>query len=523
MLLLLAFLTTPLLSLQQSPHGATPNQPRVQRSATLGNQRPSQQQSPSVERSAKKPPSQAIPSRDALLQAATFLRQEVAASGGYAWKYSADLSLREGEVASISPTTVWVQPPGTPAMGEAFLYAYQLTGEQALLDAALETAEALVLGQLKSGGWDYRIEMAAMDRLRYAYRVDAMDAPDERTTRGKKRNTTTLDDNTTQSALRFLMHVDLETKFAHERIHSAVLFALDRLIEAQWANGAWPQRFDEQHDPAANAERLATLKASYPDGWSRTYPKLDYRGYFTFNDNAMADMITTMCEAELIYEHKQAGEAARKAGKFILLAQLPDPQPAWAQQYNPDMQPAWARKFEPPAVSGGESQGVIQVLLQLYDHTGDEALLDSAAKALTYLQSSLRPDGAVARFYELKTNKPLYFTKSYELTYSDDDMPTHYAFVVSSRLGRLQRRLEQLRQSGATHRAFAVTRPKPRRASAALDARAAQVRQAMDARGALLSQGSLLDKGDEKVPLLDTRQVARDLRTLAEHASANTD
>ena len=48
--------------------------------------------------------------------------------------------------------------------------------------------------------------------------------------------------------------------------------------------------------------------------------------------------------------------------------------------------------------------------------------------ALAYLKKSLLPDGRLARFYELKTNKPLYFTKTYELTYDDSDMPTHYSF-----------------------------------------------------------------------------------------------
>ena len=51
---------------------------------------------------------------------------------------------------------------------------------------------------------------------------------------------------------------------------------------------------------------------------------------------------------------------------FLLLAQLPEPQPGWAQQYNIEMEPEWARKFEPPAVTGGESQKVIATLLTLF-------------------------------------------------------------------------------------------------------------------------------------------------------------
>ncbi len=92
------------------------------------------------------------------------------------------------------------------------------------------------------------------------------------------------------------------------------------------------------------------------------------------------------------------------------------------------MQPAWARKFEPPSVTGGESQGVMRILLRLYAETGDKKYLEPIPRALDYLRRSRLSDGRLARFYELKTNKPLYFTKQYELTYSDADMPTHYGF-----------------------------------------------------------------------------------------------
>ena len=48
-------------------------------------------------------------------------------------------------------------------------------------------------------------------------------------------------------------------------------------------------------------------------------------------------------------------QAAERAGGFSLLAQMPEPQPAWAQQYDARMQPAWARKFEPPAISSSRA------------------------------------------------------------------------------------------------------------------------------------------------------------------------
>src|SRR5689334_19007669 len=115
------------------------------------------------------------PTRDeasaALKKAVTFFREKVSAEGAYLWRYSEDLSLREGE-EKATETMGWLQPPGTPAVGEAFLRAYERVNEKYLLDAAVETARALVKGQLHSGGWSEFIEMDPQKRKAYAYRVD---------------------------------------------------------------------------------------------------------------------------------------------------------------------------------------------------------------------------------------------------------------------------------------------------------------------------------------------------------------
>src|SRR6476660_6219190 len=112
-------------------------------------------------------PAQQPPSRDeaatALQKAVTFFRDKVSAEGGYLWRYSEDLSLREGEEKATA-TMAWLQPPGTPAVGEAYLAAYERVKEQYLLDAAVETARALVKGQLHSGGWAEFIEFDPQQR-----------------------------------------------------------------------------------------------------------------------------------------------------------------------------------------------------------------------------------------------------------------------------------------------------------------------------------------------------------------------
>ena len=117
---------------------------------------------------------------------------------------------------------------------------------------------------------------------------------------------------------------------------------------------------------------------------------------------------------------------------------MPDPQPAWAQQYDRQMHPVWDRKFEPPAITGLESQDALETLLLLHRKTGDRKYLAPIPRALDYLKKSRLPDGRIARFYELKTNRPLYFTRDYQLTYDGDRVPTHYGFVFDSRLDTIE-------------------------------------------------------------------------------------
>jgi hypothetical protein len=51
----------------------------------------------------------------------------------------------------------------------------------------------------------------------------------------------------------------------------------------------------------------------------------------------------------------------------------------------------------------------------------------------------LLSDGRVARFYELKTNRPLYMDAGYRLTYDDSAPPTHYGWKQPARFDRIER------------------------------------------------------------------------------------
>jgi hypothetical protein len=86
----------------------------------------------------------------------------------------------------------------------------------------------------------------------------------------------------------------------------------------------------------------------------------------------------------------------------------------------------------------------------LYRATRDKRFLEPIPRALRYLRTCLRDDGRLARFYELKTNKPLYFNKRYELTYDDREMPDHYGFIWESELDEISRAYQEL--TGASKR-----------------------------------------------------------------------
>lgn len=448
----------------------------------------------------------------ALHRAVTFFRQNCSAGGGYVYKVSSDLMLRQGEVP-VSSTVAWMEPPATPAVGMAYLEAYRLTRDPLLLEAAKETANALIRGQLTSGGWDVQIEFNPAERPKYAYRVDAAAAG----ANAKARNSTTFDDNKSQSAARFLMQLDRELEFKDATLHEAVLYALNAFVQAQYPNGAWPQ----QYTTFPKAADFPVKKASFPAEWSREFPAVKYTSFYTLNDSTISDMILTMLDAWDIYQDARYLDAAKRGGDFFLLAQLPDPQPGWAQQYDVDMHPVWARKFEPPAITGSESQRVMQTLILLYRRTADRKYLEPIPRAIAYYKTCLLPDGQLARFYEIGTNKPLYFTRQYVLTYSDTDLPTHYGFKVSARLDAIEGEYQRARDAKPDELWRAPTAKTPK-LSRALTEQAQQAVAALDERGAWVESGEIeiSGGGSKKTPLMESRTFIRNLRTLAEYVAA---
>lgn len=361
--------------------------------------------------------------RAALHRASAFMRERATAQGSYGWWYTADLEERSGE-GRMTPTQGWVQPPGMPAVGTAYLQAYEATRDSYYLDAAREVGRMLLRVQLRSGGWWYLAEFDPVARQSWCYRLEPDCRDDDKASENDFRNATTFDDNTTQAALAFLIRLDRALPERDQALSEAVEYGLQKLRKAQYANGAWPFRLDKR----SSAEVAPSVRARYPEEWSWTYVPIRSRIFYSTNDYLMRNTIRLFLLAHKTYGKRGYLEAARRGGKFLLAAQLPEPQPGWAQQYNSDMEPIWGRKFEPPALASRETAGNIDALLDLYLYTGDEAWLRPTRPAITWLERSRLPDGDWSRFYELKSNTPLFVDRDYQLTYSDADMPTHYGF-----------------------------------------------------------------------------------------------
>jgi PelA/Pel-15E family pectate lyase len=361
----------------------------------------------------------------ALRKAAGYYREKVAVHGGYVYHYTPDLQVRWGE-GLATPDQVWVQPPGTPTVGLAYLAAFDATGDPFYLDAGRDAALALVHGQLVSGGWAQVVDFDPKGSKIARYRNG----------KGRGRDLSTLDDGITQSAIRLMVRADRALQFKHPQIRESARVALDALLKAQFPNGAFPQVWSKPV-PAAKV-----VRASYPPYDWRTEGRVDnYWDYYTLNDQLAGYVADALEDAADVYRDERYTRALVRLGDFLLLAQMPDPQPAWAQQYSYEMHPIWARRFEPAAITGSESQDAMEVLLRVYRITRDPRYLAPIPRALAYLKRSLLPDGRLARYYEMKSNRPLYMNRNgrdYFLTYDDRGLPDHYGWKVDSRLDTIE-------------------------------------------------------------------------------------
>jgi hypothetical protein len=109
------------------------------------------------------------------------------------------------------------------------------------------------------------------------------------------------------------------------------------------------------------------------------------------------------------------------------------------------MMPVWGRKFEPPAVASRETGASIEALLMLHARTGDTRYLDAAAQAGEWLRAVALEEDEWSRFYELRTNRPLFVNRDNEIVYDQVDLITHYTLKSDFGLPEILDRLERAR------------------------------------------------------------------------------
>jgi len=283
-----------------------------------------------------------------------------------------------------------------------------------------QVADNILLFQKANGGWPKN------------YDVFAILTPEQKSAVAAQKNVlnTTFDNGTCYTHIRALAIAYALVK--DEQYKAAALRGLNYILEAQYANGGWPQYY-----PLEN----------------------NYSRYITFNDGGMTgivDLLKSISEKDPLYDFIDIGlrsklQTAYKRGiDCILNTQIIDNGilTAWCQQYDEmTLQPVWARKFEPPSICNGESVGIVFFLMSI-EHP-DERVIKAVNAAIRWFETSRiyntvvktvkaetmdtpfrvsKSDRVVetdstappiwTRFYELKTHRPLFCNRDSKVVYS---------------------------------------------------------------------------------------------------------
>ena len=209
----------------------------------------------------------------------------------------------------------------------------------------------------------------------------------------------TIDNSATFTQIAFLAKVYHAT--GKKRFKDSFLRGLDYLLDAQYDNGGWPQRYPL--DKVGN----------------------DYGDFITFNDNAMVGVTRLMRDIAFGQpqysfvddERRRKVEVAlRKGMECILNAQviIDGKRSIWPQQCDEKtLQPAPARSFEPVAICSRESVAVVNFLMEVENPSS--LIIDSIQNAVAWLDKNKMIEGegadahpTWARFYEVQGNRAVY-------------------------------------------------------------------------------------------------------------------
>lgn len=362
----------------------------------------------------------------ALKRAADYMDDVVSFRGGYVWSYSPDLTQRFGEMEARR-TMCWIQPPGTPSVGNVYLDAYHATGDNRYCDAATRTGKAVLQAQRPEGGWNYIHDFAGEESLKDWYATIGRNGWRLEEFQHYYGNST-FDDAGTAVAAQFMLRMYLET--GERRFLNAVRKVIDFILSAQFgpelgiADGGWPQRAPHSPDsitsmPMPNASQLpAGAWAGMEDG--------DYTLHVTFNDDVMGENIKFMTMCVMALGEKRLLGPIRRAMHCMRRLQQPWPQAGWGLQHlsrplagRPAGAVAGARTYEPRALATHTTTTNINQLCNYFQLTGDRSFLQRVPEAIEWLKTCPLPPDAVTlnpllagrthpTFIQLQTNDAIY-------------------------------------------------------------------------------------------------------------------
>lgn len=365
---------------------------------------------------------------ETMLKATKFMVQKVSTNGGYVQLYMPDFSRRWAEQEAYE-TQIMLTYGKTPAMGNVFLDAYHVTGNEYYYQAAEKVAYALIWGQHPSGGWDYIIDFAGSHSLKRWYNTIGKNAWgwDEY---NHYYGSATFKNGTTTEAARFLLRIYLEK--LDSKFKPALDKAINHFIVSQYPLGGWPQR--------------------YPAGEIR-----DYTSLYTFNDDLTWENIEFLIECYITLGEDSLLESIQRGMNFSLITQQGNPQGGWADIYDKDLKPASGRQYEPASLTPGQTKRQIALLMRYYEYTGDRKFLARIPDAFQWLESARLPqdmtgDGKYTHstFVEVGTNKPLFAhrkgtgvtTGRYWVDHKDDNPLLHYGSKGNSDKAMQQLRMD---------------------------------------------------------------------------------
>ncbi|MFA9187090.1 pectate lyase [Flavobacterium sp. FBOR7N2.3] len=281
-------------------------------------------------------------------------------------------------------------------------------------------ADNMILFQRANGGWPKNYDMKAILTPEQVEKVASTKAILH----------TTFDNETSYTHVYYLAQVYTATKI--EKYKEACEKGIQFIIDAQYANGGWPQYFPLEKN---------------------------YSRYITFNDGAYIGIINLLDQIVNNNPNFSFVDAALKSKvtqsynkgiDCILNMQIKDNGrlTAWCQQHDEvTLAPAWARKFEPPSICNAESVDVVLFLMKIKNP--NERIIQSIQSAVKWFEDSKIYNTRIesfeidafeskyktvkhdvravvdstaapiwARYYELGTNKPLFSDRNSELLYS---------------------------------------------------------------------------------------------------------